>query len=75
MKKQILKFGDALSKTEQKSILGGGFINGGKGGCFSDSDCCHFPHTQSYGYLCYDSHLAGGGYCAPGIFLVNPCGL
>ncbi|GAB5526940.1 MAG: hypothetical protein Roseis2KO_48120 [Roseivirga sp.] len=73
MKKQILKIGNVLSKTEQKSVVGGFGLS--KNTCFSDSDCCHFPHTQSYGYLCYDDHLPTGGYCAPGIFIENPCGL
>ncbi len=70
MKKQILKIGSALSKAEQKSVQGGGF---GKAACFSDSDCCHFPHNSSYGYLCYNQHLPTGGYCAPGIFIEFPC--
>ena len=68
MKKQILKIGNALTKAEQKSIRGG-FV----GECTNDSECCHYPHTQSYGYLCYDAHIPGGGYCAPGIFFENPC--
>ncbi|GEM_PF-3254908 len=70
MKKQILKIGNALSKAEQKTVQGG---FGRTGACTTDSDCCHFPHNASYGYLCYDQHIPGGGYCAPGIFIVNPC--
>ena len=74
MKKQILNVGNALSKAEQKTIQGGGLINAGQGGCFSDADCCHYPNTQSYGYLCYDEDRPGGGYCAPGIYeFGSPC--
>ena len=71
MKKQILKMGAELSKAEQKSIQGGSFrLNE----CVTDNDCCHFQHTQSYGYLCYDYGTPGqGGYCAPAIFEFNPC--
>ena len=37
--------------------------------CCSDSDCCHYQHNSSYGYVC-----TVGGICAPGIFESNPCG-
>jgi hypothetical protein len=77
MKKQILKLGNALSRKEQREVFGGNEpggprkVIGGPTGpeCSTDSDCCHYPHNSSYGYLCYS------GICAPGIFLENPCGL
>ncbi|MEO1032654.1 hypothetical protein [Winogradskyella sp.] len=69
--KNVLKLGKALNKVEQKQIVGGLL----KGQCNTDSDCCIYPHTISYGYLCNGATPSGPGICVPGIFFENPCGL
>jgi len=64
MKKSILKFGDALSKSQQQSITGG--MSGGScaSSCNTDSDCdpgqfgCIFACINFAGGVCvYDTRF------------------
>ena len=69
MKKQILNIGNELSKSEQKSILGGN-----SGECSTDCQCYWmYPSNDSYGYVCYNP-TGTHGVCVPGICWFPPCG-
>ncbi len=67
MKKSILELGKSLSTSDQKNISGGFLLVARR--CATDSDCCHLPHTSSYGYVCSNNT------CVTGIFFYpHPCG-
>ncbi|WP_179376772.1 hypothetical protein [Winogradskyella wichelsiae] len=72
--KNLSKLGKALSKVEQKEIIGGKRTTR-IGQCYTNADCCIFQNNQSYGYVCY-APTGDRGNCVPGIFdpFNNPCG-